>query len=355
MKRLLTIANTSVLTAAVFVATSVGLGRPAQAITFSFQEAPGTPQPVIDAMNALATDINSKFSGSPETNFIQSMAEASRGANRGIGSDGVSQTDVFSISTSAGVGLATKGSFGSFEANNGLPGVGLGVQPAVTVGINAKRFNKIATLGLDPTRVTYFLSFGVINLSDITPEAGFKIVNFGFLGRYWVKPAISPNWAFRWDGLAATSGVQYAGFTANVNSQLNFAQSVSGGGGTTNIAWNPNADFGISAKSFTIPFELRTGITLLKFWSLSAGAGALFNFGSAETTGSIAGQIKDNTNASVGTGTLDLASASQKPSLVSARFSLGTQFNFGPVKLFADAGYATPKVADLALGLRFVW
>lgn len=352
MKRLLNVANTSVLTAAIFAATSVGLGRPAKAISFSFTPTGSQPAPVTNAMNALATDINSKFSGSPETNFISSMAEASRGANRGLGSDGVSQTDVFSFSITSGVGLATQGSFGSFEAKNGLPGVGLGVQPAVTVGINAKHFNKIATLGLDPTRVTYYLSFGVINLSDVTPEAGFKIMNFGFMGRYWVKPAVSPNWAFRWDGLAATTGIQYAGFEASVNSQLNFSQSVSSGG---NIAWNPTADFGISAKSFTIPFELRTGITLLKFWSLSAGAGTLFNFGSAETTGSIAGQIKDNTNASVGDGTLDLSSASQKPSVVSARFSLGTQLNFGPVKLFADAGYATPKVADVALGLRLVW
>ena len=159
------------LTIAAILSSTLGAGK-AQAISFTITN----PDPgLASELNALAAEINSKFSGNPETNFIGSMAEASRGANRSIGSDGVSQTQTFSISTTAGVGVASKGSFGSFEANNGLPGIGLGVQPAVTVGFSAKHFNKIATLGLDPTRVTYYVSFGSINLSDVTPEAGFKL------------------------------------------------------------------------------------------------------------------------------------------------------------------------------------
>jgi len=287
-----------------------------------------------------------------EDKFIKSMAEASRGTTSGLGTDGMVRGSKFSISTSAGTSIATQGSFGSFEAGkNQLPGVGFGVQPAVTIGINASKFNKAATLGLDPAKVDYFIHFMKLNLSDLTPEAGFSLTNFGLMGRYWIKDSVTKLWAFRWDGLSVTSGFQLSNMTANFRSNLDFAA----GTAPADVRWAPVADFGIQAQTFSIPLELRTGMTLLKFWTLAVGAGARFNFGSAQTEGAISGDITNTATGKVGTGTLDLNSQEQKPSTVSARFSLGNQFNFGPVKLFADAGFATPKVADLTLGLRFVW
>lgn len=323
----------------------------ASAISFSFTPEPGNSAPINTALNALAADVNSTFTPGMEDNFIKSMAEASRGTTSSLGTDGMVRGTKFSISTSAGTSFTTQSSFGSFQpGKNQLPGVGFGVQPAVTIGFNASKLPKVATLGLDPAKVDYFVHFMKLNLSDLTPEAGFSLTNFGLLGRYWIKDSVTKLWAFRWDGLSVTSGFQLSSMTANFRSNLDFTA----GSGATAVSWAPNADFGIRANTFSIPLELRTGITLLKFWSIALGAGARFNFGSAQTEGDITGDILNGTS-KVGTGTLNLDSQEQKPSLVSARFSLGNQFNFGPVKLFADAGFATPKVADLTLGLRFVW
>jgi hypothetical protein len=204
----------------------------------------------------------------------------------------------------------------------------------------------------DSSKVDYFFHFGKFDTGTSIDAASFNITNFGLIGRYWLKDPISALWAFRWDGLSLSTGLQYSNMSASVNSNLNFS---TGSDPNTDVSWAPVADFGISANTFTIPVDVRTGITLLKFWTLYTGAGARFNFGSAQTEGQIDGPISNGNLGTVGTGTLDLSSDGQKPTLLSARFTLGSQLNFGPAKLFVEAGYSTPKVADVALGARFVW
>jgi hypothetical protein len=287
-----------------------------------------------------------------ENDFLSSMANASRGAVGGLGTDGVVRGDLFSISVTGNAGIATTGSFGSFKTErNSLPGVGLGVQPAVTLGLNAKFLPNFLTFGLDSSKLDYFFHFGSFDTGTLSSDFGFNITNFGLIGRYWLKDPVSALWAFRWDGLSLSTGVQYSSTSATVQSNLDFTAGTGAGA----VNWAPVADFGISASTFTIPIDIRTGITLLKFLTLYTGAGARFNFGSAQTTGQIGGPIRNTAAGQVGTGTLDLTSEGQNPTLLSARFTLGSQLNFGPAKFFIEGGYSTPKVADVALGFRFVW
>jgi hypothetical protein len=330
----------------------LGQSLPAHAIGFSITDRnPGNPVAVDTALDALEASVNSTFSDAMLDDFLGSMSEAARGSFAGLATDGPVRADLFSISAGTGLSVAAQSDFSLKMRQNELPGIGIAGQPAVTIGLNAKRLPRAATLGLDPAKVDYFVNFMSIDLSDVSPTAGFSMSSFGIMGRYWIKDARSYLWAFRWDGLSITTGLQYSALSAGINGDLNF----SSGSGLDAVNWAPDARFSIKTKALTIPVDLQTGISLLKFWSIYGGTGLRFNFGSAETDGGISGDITNNAVGTVGLGTLDLDSPAQKPAIISQRLMLGTQLNFGPAKFSVEAGYATPKVADLAFNFRFVW
>jgi hypothetical protein len=344
--------NSFIFTTAAAAIALLGQSVTAQAISFSITDRnPSNPGAVETALDALEDSVNGTFSATMLDDFLGSMANAARGSYAGLGTDGPVRGDLFSISTGGGLALAAQSDFSLKIRQNELPGIGIAGQPVVTIGFNAKRLPRAATLGLDPTKVDYFVNFMSIDLSDVSPTAGFSMSSFGIMGRYWLKDAKSALWAFRWDGLSVTTGLQYSALTASVNGDLNF----SSGSGLDAVNWAPDARFSIKTSAITIPVDLQTGISLLKFWSIYGGTGLRFNFGSAQTVGDISGNITNGLAGTVGVGTLDLASEGQKPAIVSQRFMLGTQLNFGPAKLSFEAGFATPKVGDLALNFRFVW
>lgn len=331
------------------------LGPEAHAISFTYAPAAGLTGLEPAALTELANQVNSSFHPGMEDPFLKSMADASRSPSSSQGTDGTVRGSIFSFSTSASAALATQSSFGAFQVRrNQLPGVGAAVQPAVTLGINARKFNKYATFGLDPEKVDYFVTFMKLDFPNIGGHGSLKSTNFALMGRYWLRDSRAPNWFFRFDGLSVSTGIQHSSMDLAFKSNLDFSASANAGPTTVTMDWKPTADFGVETSTTTIPVDFRTGITLLKFWSLSASAGPRFNFGTAKTVGAITGPIT-SAGANKGTGTLDLNSAGQKPALVSGRFGLGTQLNFGPAKLYAEAGYSTPKVADVGLGLRIVW
>ena len=341
-----------ILAAAAAGIALLGQGLTAHAISFSITDRTQSTGSAIDlALDALEDSVNGTFSATMLDGFLGSMANAARGSYAGLGTDGPVRGDLFSISTGGGLALAAQSDFSLKIRQNELPGIGIAGQPVVTIGFNAKRLPRAATLGLDPAKVDYFINFMSIDLSDVSPTAGFSMSSFGIMGRYWLKDAKSYLWAFRWDGLSVTTGVQYSSLTASINGDLNF----SSGSGLDAVNWAPDARFSIKTSAITIPVDLQTGISLLKFWSIYGGTGLRFNFGSAKTDGGISGNITNNAVGTVGLGTLDLESPARKPAIVSQRIMAGSQLNFGPAKFSVEAGYATPKVADLALNFRFVW
>lgn len=316
------------------------------------------------AQNALADAIETQFNSvffapTLSDDFLQAMGNAGAVSGRSLIADPVSEMESFSVSGAGSFALATPRRRTNSESKpvvNGLPGVGVGAQLALTVGVPAKRLGWNSVLGLDANRTDVFGSIMSLNLDNVIPGTRWQMTNLGAGFRYtWVDPG-ARSILGQWTGVSLLGGLQFVITKFSYQTPLRTSVTDS----TYTVSYNAVVDLGVDSTVLTAPVSVVTGYRLLNFWTWYTGFGLDLNTGKSDFTGTVSGPVVGvdggNTQVYSATGTFDASSTEGvRPIFLNARFLLGTQLELWALKLFAQFDRSTPNTTAFTFGLRAVF
>lgn len=266
--------------------------------------------------------------------FLKSAGTSNAAATRGMGVDTVSRYSLLSVTAQGGIGSVEQSGGGDDSGTNTLPNAGVGAQAALTVSAPAKVWGLQKVLGLPGDRVD--LGFNAMKLSiKSLKHAQFDFMAVGMGASYrWIQG--SNGWLGRWEGIRLTTGLEFA------HEKLTYDRAITAKANFNGYSMKYDTTLGLNLTSnvFTVPFEVTSGVTLLKFLTFVLGFGVDANFGSTNLKGGVGGPIqmtRDSDGAVVGTADTGIdvtAPGAIAPKLIDTRLILGFQANFGPLKAF---------------------
>ncbi len=282
------------------------------------------------------------------SDFLQQSANAQALVGRGLGADYASLPDGFMLGVGVGVaaiaGDATlnvlqQASSGDLES--AVP-VGAGAQLSLMLGYN------FAKQGLP--QLTVFAHGGGAPISFSEFEGNFY--NFGANVQYRPFRQYGSK-VFSWDGLAVTSGFAVSRMKLQLTQadSIDFSTTINGIG----IQSASSGGVNLIQKSFSVPLELTTSVSMLYFLTLYGGMGVDFNFGAAELAIDASTTISAGSNASAGSvqATLDDSGRADRASF---RVLGGLQANMGPFKLYTQTNYLPQNQAlSVTAGARMTF
>lgn len=306
---------------------------------------------VQDLITQYETDVNNDLPDADASTYLKGMANSTIAAGKAVGSDYANDIDMFIVQTGVGVGadLGDNG-FGDVVGGDvdGNQLRGFGVQPLVLMaGINMGFFNWGGYFedkwGIDLDKLKLFVHMSTVrefdtDTDDVSIDA--ESSNFGVHFRYkYIDPvSIVPGRMLYWTGVDFTSGIErsYLKLQASRTETQTFTS-----GGATLTAQNALINVGAEVTTWSIPFELSTGIQWLYAMTSYMGAGADLNFGTAEAKTTLNAPITVSgggvTDASL-TGVIDLGQE-DSPTTITPRIFFGQQIGIPLVKLNVHLDY----------------
>lgn len=314
------------------------------------------------------TDINNDLPDADASSYLKGMANATIAAGKAVGTDYANDIDLFIVQTGIGIG-ADLGNNGFSDVISGdVDGNqlrGIGVQPLVLMGgINMGIFDWGGYFedkwGISLDKLKVFFNFSPLSDFDKT-SSGVTIdaesSNFGVHFRYkYIDPySIIPGRMLYWTGVDFTSGLERSYLKLNTSKRETKSFTSSG---ITLTANNALVNAGAEVQTWSIPFELSTGIQYLYALTSYVGAGADLNFGEAEAKTSLQAPITVSgggiSNASL-TGNLDLGQ-SDSPTTITPRLFFGQQIGVPLVKLNVHLDYLLANSTwGLNASIKVVW
>ncbi len=304
------------------------------------------------ALSQISTSFNSVFSQEVLSDFIGASGNANAASSRSSFSPGLLSGDVrnwVGISVTGGMQTRKNESASNGEATtNKLPGFGLGAQTFVTVAIAGDKIGQPFGLAIDPSRMSYALSFGTLSLKAKSLQ--YQFLHFGLGGSYILKPPSPWGYGFGWSGFRLSSGLVYTRTRIGYAMPVNFSSTA---GGTTAV-WLSTLDLSLVSNVFTVPTDVVTGVQFLKIFNLYGGLGLDINAGGASTEGSYNGTFSANgtrlTNVNV-----DMDSDQEKATPLQLRTLIGLQAGVDTFSIHAQVAFANPSTMGLQLGLVGAW
>lgn len=255
----------------------------AQAQIFDLRRiSPTTGSAVLDAaidaeIQDIENEINKDIPNGNPKRLMEGMANSQAASGKGLATDYISYFDTFMIGGGVGLGADLEE---NKEYDSDLSGAG--VQGGVFLGLNLSAFSDGSILGMDTRDMTLVLNAFKFDINrkadDNTIKAG--LTSFGFMGTYkWIKGDDS-RW-FGWDGVRVHTGYQYSSTNLQINSIINEEVNETTSGATISgtITGSPQAK--IETSTHSIPLEISSGVNFLYIFSFYGGLGTDYNVGSA--------------------------------------------------------------------------
>lgn len=307
------------------------------------------------AAQALVDEFNGIMGASASHDFLSALGNANAGSSRSQFTPGAVTSNHILVGI-YGAGAAALGSDTTFSGignsgSNQLPGIGVGAKLGLTVGLSGQ-IVKIP-LPLDPSKTMWLLSFSTMSFSKYLKNITLNSSQFGLGLSYELQSPIGWNPILRWNGIRVTTGLTYSAFEVGYKTPFSLSQNLGGG---ASVKWAADLDLGAKSWLTTLSTEATTGVRLFWFWNLYTGVGIDFNAGGTNFTGGSKGKIVSDPAGPPGyeaDAIIEPGKTGYGPSIVSARYLLGTQFDLGPVGLYLQGQLAVPSVYVLNVGTQF--
>lgn len=292
-------------------------------------------------MDAFATYINAN---SPLTklgdqkDFAKGMGEAAAFSHNAAATFSYQNYTLFALMAGYNVGVVTKDIDSGLDMKDakkklideGDVYAGASANFAFNLGVNITLIK--ALFGFDPDNALYAnIKYGKLKASsDI---AGAKIDNYFFgIG---LSYQLIPSFDFvvgSWRGIAINSGFYMAKQRSEVT--LDYASLTYSG-----LSFDPQLTLKADSTVYTVPLEATTAFSLF-FLNISAGAGVDFVFGDCAADIIADSDVKNASNDTVGTVSLEGAKVSGvSPTLMSPKIMLGAGIQLAVLKIDVPVSY----------------
>jgi hypothetical protein len=299
-------------------------------------------------------DLNKQLPLKDPARLNQGMVDATALSSRGLGADYASNMDVVLVGVGVGAGLDNQRD----DAITDLPS-GLGGAAGLTVGY---RYNKQWRLYGNIGGLTASRTFQGILGTDL--DAEIKARNFGLHAQYDLFERTGDN-LFGWGGLRMTLGYEYNDNETIVTDFLNESLNLDTGAGVVQGRLKGFPKYKIHSKTHSVPLEISSSVNFLWLFSLYAGAGADFNFGSADGSGDVSAVAKSPLQCVSGACTNLSLPEVQAVGNFNAHENVrqfffrgfgGLQLNLWRVKVYTEASQVFgTKLINASVGVRYVY
>jgi hypothetical protein len=329
------------------------------------------------AQNAgtFAANINGRIDNLDLAGFLRRSASATSLAGAQVAVDDASHFEVASLGLGVSVAGASVANLFTLSnlgdtLSNGHPSriPGVGVAPAITLGINLGRFAVPTYRYFDFRRLSVFAhGFGYTYAND-TFRA--KYYSWGLAGRYsLLRPVVfAPHGLLRWGGLNVGAGFNLTSVSASADyalakqtqtAQVAFQNKTL----DVDLVWDSVVGLRARLGAMSIPLEATSSFQLGYLLTFYGGGALDFSFGSSSVTANTKAPITltlrdPATGKTVPAGAplavLDL-NVNEPPVVVDVRGMVGLQVNLGVMGLFAQGQANSAGVQGVNAGLRGFW
>lgn len=289
--------------------------------------------------NLLTEEFQALYSVLNVEDFLRLSANAQSMANKGLGADYASNPDFFIF----GIAANFSADAGDTDINDptkdldrGIP-VSAGAQISAMVGLNLSKIG-LSWLTIFVNGLYFPLKVNQLEGTFFNLGAHAQVRLFGFDAK-----------VIEWGGLALTSGIQRSQLTMSLNEPNQFEASAELAQGVS-LDTVTTGNLKLVQSAMTVPVELTTNITILKFVTVFAGAAVDFPFGDATADYELQSELSttiNGENLDVGDATITVTDQN-KADRPLFRLLGGVQLNLWIVNLFAQLNFTT---RDLALGV----
>lgn len=301
------------------------------------------------AADDVANSINTTYmSESSRRGFTDAIARANASGSSALMMDRGSDPSLFSGGLGGQINFYPIGSLLSggtnIQANNSLPTVGASLQTGFTFGVPAGLLGLKNIGPISGSRLMIFLSG--MSFSGTVSSVTYNMFDLGLNLQYKVVPSIGASILAKWGGVSVGTGLNYSTNSVSISGHLDQSSTMPSGTDTATIRTVMDYALGVSANTFTIPFEFSTYATVFYAFEVYGGMSMDLNFGSAKLTGGASGPLSASTTSPVATAnlfsgtaqlTLDDASVVSSPATVLFRTFGGVQMNVALFKLAFEA------------------
>jgi hypothetical protein len=298
----------------------------------------GIDPTIVDAVvSELETEVMTNLPNTDQSEFFQSMANASTMAGKDLANDPINHIDYAMVFLGVGAGVDLnkkeyddiKDSDGDIDLNK-APGIG--VQLGFGIGTHGKFLPKKHFNG---EKWSFFINYFPYNF--VKDDISLKIRTGGLHMRYRLLSGYDlVRWKMlRLEPVFLTFGYEFNKLKGRFSEVL--SETYASGGVTGTFSGTGVIALDVMTHSF--PVSISSGITLLYILTLYGGLGVDINQGSAEGGGSLEDTtltISQGGSNATGTASLDLGSKNN-PTLMLSRAFLGAQINLWNFKIFAQA------------------
>lgn len=312
----------------------------------------------------IETEVNKNLpSADTEKEYFSGMSTANAMAAAGVTTSYGTVFNKFLVGATAsgGAHLGSKSAsdFGDL-GDNPEQMRGFGVQAAIIAGINVGGIFGFEKGFIDPSKLRLYLSgfaldkkFGDVNA---------KYFGMGLAGQYRLidEKSLGAN-SVKWTGVDVGAGLLYSTLDVDASINLDKTYSTTVSGQTVDATLtNTRAILQADVSTVSIPLEVSTGIRLLYFFKLIAGAGLDLNFGKTKGTGSLSsGSSFTGTTGGGGTmsGTPNFTlNGSDGPDFANIRLFAGPHIEFGIGSIFVNVHKSLLQNAiAVNSGVNFFW
>lgn len=312
-------------------------------------------QAAVDAVvSQLETEVMSNLPNADQSEFFQTMGNASVMAGKDLANDPINHIDYAMVFLGAGAAVDLnkkeyddiKDAEGDVDFNQ-APGIG--VQLGFGIGTHGKFLPKKHFNG---EKWSFFINYFPYNYEK--DDINIKIRTGGLHFRYQLTSGYDLiRWKmFRLEPVFMTFGYEFNKLKGNFSQEI--SENYDSGGITGSYSGTGVIDIDITTHS--IPVSISSGITLLYILTLYGGLGLDFNQGVAEGTGSLqnsAVTLTQGASSATGTATLELGDKSNPTAFFSRAF-LGAQINLWNFKIFAQGQKTFDRnLYGAQLGLKY--
>lgn len=241
----------------------------------------------------LEDQVNNDIPDDAPHEMMSGMANANVLAGKGLGKDYASYMDVFLIGT--GVGLAA-----DLKRQNSIDSdiSGIGGAGGLMAGVNMDKIDIKSFAGLDPRRLNMYVNF--MNFShtyEVRDNGGFDsdikgdFLNIGMHFRYdWMKGSGDPQ--LGWGGIKLHWGYEFSDaeytFSNNLDRVINVVDATQG---SINGRITGQPKYSVKTQTHSIPLEISSDVSFLKFLTFFGGMGTDINYGKAKGKGIADGNV----------------------------------------------------------------
>lgn len=301
---------------------------------------PGTLNTTLleEAIVLVENEVLNKIPNTDRTTFFNSMANANAMAGKDLGTDPINKIDYAMVVLGAGAAIDLddknfkdlKDSTGDYDYSS-APGAG--IQLGLGLGTNGKYLPKKYFKGEKWSTFVNFMPYKY-DKDDLL----IKIMSAGAHMRYQIsKEREVIGWSMlTLEPVFLSFGLEFSRLQIKYAKDFNISQSVSGT--SYSASFNATGNLDVTTSTYSIPFEISSGIRLLYLVTLYGGLGVDINTGNSKGTGSLtnsAVSITDGSSTATGTASLNLGEDGE-PKVLFSRGFLGLQFNLWNFKIFAQ-------------------